>query len=84
MSSNMASQYEYISLNDEFVETFHTSILKFLVFSTDGKTYAYMMFDFFKFEEWLQVPDNESMQDCVARKYGTRGVDLILKLISMV
>lgn len=76
--------HEYISLSDEFVDTFHTSITKYLLLSTDGKNYAYMMFDFFKFEKWLDVPDNESMKDCVARKYGTRGVDLIKKLISMV
>ncbi len=80
----MATLYEYTRLSDEFMEVFHTSITHFLLISTNGKDFAWVMFSLSLFDEWLKSPDGVSIEECVLNRYGERGRVLILKIIEII
>lgn len=81
----MATAYDYLHLNDEFIEVFHTSITHFLLISTNAeKNFAWVMFSLFRFDEWLGTPDGVSIEEYVLSKYGERGRALLLRIIEII
>lgn len=39
-------------------------------------------FDVLAFSDWLQVPDNQSTEDCVRERYGERGLTIIRRIMT--